>query len=154
LENLLKKCLLNKKQVCSPKCHATKRCFTVFKKKKRNCGHCKNCTVAKVKCVIGKQCVKECVWKKFTHCFSKRLPNRYVGGCTKIFFNVKFKSCVTGCVHIKSWGHCWENCTKGRIDHHHHHCKRELVKHGFNKKKHALLKKLQNNVLNNVNISQ
>jgi len=81
----LKKCLLKqkKKKHGGLKCHLTKRCFTVLKRK--DCGRCKNCLVSHVKCLYGKKCTKECVWKHFQECVLKRLPPTLVRWCGKHF---------------------------------------------------------------------
>jgi len=110
------------------KCWATKTCFTTFKKK--NCGHCKNCTVPVVKCLTGHKCAKECVWLSFANCYFRRLPPTLVTTCSRLFVSHKFKKCVSGCIHIIKTKRCWDKCVKLRIDEEHSKCHRVLVKKG------------------------
>jgi len=122
-----------KKEKCHQKCWATKRCFTLFKK--RDCGHCKGCTVPVVKCLKGHKCAKECVWVSFANCYFKRLPPVLVKKCAKVFTNQKFKKCITHCVHIVKTKKCWDKCVKHRIDKEHSKCERVLARKGKKFKK-------------------
>jgi len=126
LGKLVKHCLLKKKQHCAVNCRETKKCFRVFKKK--DCGECKDCVVSTIKCIKGKKCQKECIWKNFENCYFKRLPPYLVKKCSKLFKDNKLKKCITNCTHIVTWKDCWRHCNKHEVVHHHSKCKRLLIK--------------------------
>jgi len=103
--------------------------------KKKDCGECKDCVVSTIKCIKGKKCQKECIWKNFENCYFKRLPPYLVKKCSKLFKDNKLKKCITNCTHTVTWKDCWRRCNKHEVVHHHSKCKRLLIKKGKKFKK-------------------